>query len=324
MPNLYLTEQGAVLRKTSRSLRLEKEGKQIAEVEISKLDNVLVYGNIQVTIQALRLLLENGIELSLLSESGKLYGQLTPPFSKNIFLRKRQFELFSDERSCKLLAGPLIKAKILNSIEVLRQFSWHIDGLNYDSEIGELTRMAEQAESAPHLRTLIGIEGASAKIYFGAFGKAFKDNTLFNGRSKQPPRDPANALMSFGYVLITALIQSHLEAVGFDPYQAFYHSLTYGRPSLALDILEVFRAPVADRFAVKMFNLGVFKREDFNDSNVEGFRLKPEAIKRFFLRWDECLRKMDILKIIREQVDSLRKACLGEIKTPEYYLFKAK
>lgn len=324
MPNLYLTEQGAVLRKTSRCLRVEKEGRKIAEVETSKVENVLVYGNIQVTIQALRLLLESGIELSLLSESGKLYGQLTPPLSKNIILRKKQFELFGNEWNCHLLARPLTKAKILNSIEVLRQFSWHIDGLNYDSEIGELTKMAEQAESAPYLSTLNGIEGASAKIYFTAFGKAFKDNTLFNGRSKQPPRDPANALMSFGYALITSLIQSHLESVGFDPYQGFYHRLTYGRPSLALDILEVFRAPVADRFAVKMLNLGVFKREDFIDSPIDGFRMTPEALKRFFLRWDECLRKMDILKIIREQVDSLRKACLGEIKTPEYFLFKAK
>jgi len=324
MPNLYLSEQGAVLKKNSLALRVEKEGKQIAEVEISKLENVLIYGNIQVTTQALRLLLANGIELVLLSESGELYGRLTPPLSRNIILRKKQFELFNNEWNCHRQARPLAKAKIMNSIEVLRQFSWHIDGLNYDSEIDELTKLAEQAESAPYLSTLNGIEGASAKIYFSAFARAFKDKTLFSGRSKQPPRDPANAIMSFGYVLTTSLIQSQLEAVGFDPYLGFYHCLTYGRPSLALDMLEVFRAPVADRFAVKMFNLGVFKREDFTESAIEGFRLKPDALKRFFLRWDECLRKMDLMAAIRAQVDSLRKVCLGEIKAPEYYIFKAK
>jgi CRISPR-associated protein Cas1 len=324
MPALYLTEQGAILRKTSRTLVVEKEGKNIAEVEACKVDNVLVYGNIQVTTQAMRLLLENGIELTFLSEGGKMYGQLTPPLSKNILLRKKQFELFNNEWSCLGLARPLIKSKLLNSAEVLKQFSWHIEGFNCDTEIDTLTKFAEQAETTQLMSTLNGIEGAAAKTYFAAYTNAFKEKSLFNGRSKRPPRDPANALMSFAYVLLLGLIQSHLEAAGFDPYQGFCHKVVYSRPSLALDLLEVFRSPVADRFAVKMLNLGVFKNEDFIDQPIDGFRLTPEALKRFFQRWEECLTKMNLLVVIREQVDSLRKAVLGEIKTPEYYLFKAK
>jgi CRISPR-associated protein Cas1 len=323
MASLYLTEQGAILRKAGNCLVVEKNNVQLLEVEIQRLDTVVLFGNIHFTTQAARLLLENGIEMALLSESGHLFGQLTPPTGKNIVLRQKQFLLFSNSGVCLDQSKLLVEAKIQNSLSVLKQFTWNEKDLDLNREMADLGKAMDEIAPAPDAGVLNGIEGNAAKIYFGGFGKVFREPFLFNGRSKRPPLDPANALMSFGYVLLGSLIQAHLDAVGFDPFMGFYHDLSYGRPSLALDLLEVFRAPIIDRFVVKCFNLKIFKADDFSQSETDGFRLSPPALKRFFTRWNEHLRQQDFGGILQEQIESLRKFCMAETELPVYYRFRA-
>jgi CRISPR-associated protein Cas1 len=111
----------------------------------------------------------------------------------------------------------------------------------------------------------------------------------FDGRNRRPPRDPLNALLSFGYVLAGNEIQALLDGMGFDPYLGFYHQIDYGRPSLALDLLEEFRAPLVDRLCTRLLNLRVFQKEDFAGTPEKGVILKKESLKRFFPLWEQEL-----------------------------------
>lgn len=111
----------------------------------------------------------------------------------------------------------------------------------------------------------------------------------FTGRNRRPPRDPLNALLSFGYVLVGSEIQSLLDAMGFDPYLGFFHKIDYGRPSLALDLVEEFRAPLVDRFSLRLLNLGILSAEDFTRTPEGGMVLEREALKRYFAAYEKEL-----------------------------------
>lgn len=323
MANLYLTEQGSSLKKTGQKIVIEKEGNCLGEVAIHRLDSILVCGNIQCSTQSLRLLLRKGISLSLLSMKGQLYGSLTPVISKNVDLRLAQYELFRNVSACLEHSKTLVKAKLHNSKELLKQLSWNNTELDFSEHVNRIDRFAGKADNAQTLSELHGLEGSSARVYFHAYRQAFKNKALFNGRSKRPPADPGNAVLSFGYVLLTSMILSHLNASGFDPYLGFYHRASYGKPTLAFDLLEILRAPVVDRFALRAFNLGILKKEHFAAGTENDWMLTDRGLKVFFEAWDRHLRKAALIDILNYQIGALRKMFLNPGHPPEYYKFKA-
>ncbi len=324
MANLFIAEQGAMMRKSGRRILIEKDGQELVEIELHRLDTAVLYGNIQFSTQTLKALMRSGVEVALLSQSGKLYGQVTPPAAKNILLRKKQFDAFGSQDFCLAQSKKLMEAKFHNSLNLMKQLRWNNNSLDVSESIGSMKRQLKLVDSADSSASLNGIEGYFAKAYFKGYGTAFKDKFLFNGRTRRPPKDQANSLLSFGYVLLGSIIQAHLDAVGFDPYLGFYHKTSYGRPSLGLDMLETFRAPIVDRFVLKMFNLGVFKQSDFEASTRNGYRLNENALRRFFARWDEHIETVGFRGLLRTQCDSLAKVCKGELERPEYYLFSAR
>ncbi len=289
MATLYLTEQGSILRKTSDRLIVEKDHEILLEVPCLKLDTILIFGNVQVTTQALAELLDHGIELALLSTSGKLRGQLTPPNPKNIRVRMRQYELAHSEPSALDLARRFVRAKIANSAAVLTRLRRHAAGELPLTFIQELNATLPGIETAVSLESLLGLEGAAAARYFRALGRVAPSGFAFESRSRRPPRDPLNALLSFGYVLVGKEIQSLLDAMGFDPYIGLYHQVEYGRPSLALDLLEEFRAPLVDRFSLSLLNLRVLDRDDFHSTPQGGVLLGRESLKRYFPAYEKEL-----------------------------------
>lgn len=254
MATLYVTEQGAVLRKTGERLVVEKDRTVLLEVPCRKLDAVLIYGNVQVTTQALAELLEHGVELALLSAGGKLRCQLTPPKARNVPLRMRQYEVAASEAACLPLARELVRGKIANQAAVLRRFRVNHPEAVDAGDVAELERAAAGVDRAASLEILRGIEGAAAARHFRALAGMVPPELRFEGRSRRPPRDPVNALLSLGYVLAGNELQSLLDAMGFDPYLGFFHRLDYGRPSLALDLVKEFRAALVDRFVTGLFN----------------------------------------------------------------------
>ena len=289
MANLYLTEQGSVLRKTGERIIVQKDEEILLDVPCHKVESVLIFGNVQVTTQALHELFEHGIELALLTRTGRLIGQITSPTTKNIELRIEQFKRYWEEDFRLGLSRVFVHGKISNGLNLLRSFSYNHPECDLASEMGQMKSSLTEAPAASDIGVLMGIEGNAARRYFAGFAKMMRGPFTFEGRRKHPAPDPVNALLSFGYTLVFNEISSLLDGLGFDPYLGYFHSVEYGRASLASDLLEEFRASV-DRFTLYLINNNVFKDEDFYaNPKGEGVYLTREALKRYFLQYERQL-----------------------------------
>ena len=247
MGTLYLTEQGATLGRHSRRLVVYKNEEKIGEFSIINVDRIMLFGNIQVTTQAVAFLLDSGIDLCYLTSKGKYRGRIVPAESKNILLRVAQYERYLDDQFQLQISKALVSTKIKNSLGLIARYRSNYPELDFSQEIESLKRSLESVQLQNGVSSLLGVEGSSTAVYFRAFGRMFRKVGLeFTQRSRRPPKDPINALLSFGYTLVTNEILSFLFAVGFDPYIGFLHSLEYGRPSLALDMTEEFGFLVAN------------------------------------------------------------------------------
>jgi CRISPR-associated protein Cas1 len=295
---------------------VDKDGAVLLEVPCRKLDAVLVFGNVQVTTQALAELLDQGIELAFFSRSGKLRGQLTPPKARNIPLRMSQYELARTEDRSLQLAREVVRCKIANSAAVLRRFRRNHPESIEATAIDALDLSLASAATADSAETLRGIEGAAAARYFDLFGALVPKEFGFDGRNRRPPLDPVNALLSFGYVLVGNELQSLLDGIGFDPYLGFFHRVDYGRPSLALDLLEEFRAALVDRWTATLLNLKVLVREDFTATAEGAVLLGRQGMQRYFPAYEKELTSpfsvgdadLSFRQLFRRQAERLAKA----------------
>ncbi len=290
MAYLYITEQQSCLRKTGDRLLVTKEDATLLDVQCHKVDGVLIFGNVQVTTQAVHELMEHDIELAILTRTGRLVGQLTSPATKNIELRLNQFRRYDDPGFCLTYARALVSAKIGNGRNVvLAHARNHPDPL-LNSVAEELARSGQSAAQAVCIDALRGIEGTAARIYFGALSAMIRTDLPFDGRHKRPPTDPVNALLSLGYTMLFNEIAALLDGLGFDPYLGFFHAIDYGRASLAADLMEPFRAPVTDRFTLNLLNLGIFSKEDFKENPRGGaIYLREAALKRYFAEYESFM-----------------------------------
>ncbi|GIX48027.1 MAG: hypothetical protein KatS3mg131_2238 [Candidatus Tectimicrobiota bacterium] len=170
MATLYLTEQGAVVRKTGERLIVEKEGQELLEIECFKLDTILVFGTVHLTTPALIALLEHGIELAFLSMSGRLRGQLTPPKAKNVLLRMAQYQKGQDPARALALARAFVRGKVENALALLTRQHRNYPERGFDAYRQELQRLLRRIEAVPTLEALRGLEGTAARTYFQGFG----------------------------------------------------------------------------------------------------------------------------------------------------------
>jgi CRISPR-associated protein Cas1 len=290
MAVLYLTEQGAVLRKKSKTLVVDKAGEVLLEVPEFKVERVLIFGNIQITTQAVAFLLESGIETSFFTMNGKLKGKLTPLETKNVYLRLYQYKRYQNEDFKLRHAQRIIEGKIKNQIVLLQRYQRNHPEVDFTLSIDRLQEAINTLQIKKKVSTVLGVEGAATAVYFETFGKMFRKELKFDGRSRRPPKDPVNALLSFGYTLITNEILSLLSGMGFDPYIGYLHAIDYGRPSLALDLVEEFRHPIVDRLVLSSFNKEVFDAEDFEEKE-DGVFLKENSRKTFFLHYERSLQQ---------------------------------
>lgn len=316
MTILYVVTPGASIRKRGERIRvLSPDDELLADVEARHLEHVCMLSSVQVTTQALAEMLEHGVELAILSSRGQLLGQLTPPLAKNIALRRAQFDKERDPAFALAQAREVVAAKVSNQREVLARHGLDEPGEQAETRqaAGTIEQMLRQIPDVTDMAVLRGIEGACARAYWGAFGAMLKaDGVSFPGRRKHPAPDPVNGALSFGYVLLGNMLHALLDGLGFDPFLGFFHEESYGRASLALDLLEPFRAPVVDRFVVRAFNLRILRPDQFQDDGEGGLHLAPEALERFFREWEQTLHKLEVRLRIREQAEDLRAVFLGE------------
>lgn len=289
MATLYLTEQGTTLRKEQNRLVVERDGQILSEIHDFKVERVVVFGNVQLTTQAMSHLLARGIETTLLSLRGRLKGRLAPLESKNVLLRLRQYERTADRRFALDMARAIVGGKIVNCSQVLARHQRNHPECDFSGELAQLAETNRKASQVQSIESLRGIEGQAAAVYFEGFARMLRRSMLFSKRTRRPPKDPVNSLLSFGYALLFNEAIAALTAAGFDPYVGFYHGASYGRCSLALDLMEEMRPIIADRLALNVANREVVKPEDFARGEDGGIYLDGEGRKRFLREYERMM-----------------------------------
>ena len=258
---LYVQEQGASLGKSGDRLTVKEKGKLIHDVRLIDVSQVSLFGNVQVSAQALRELSARGIPVCHFSYGGWLNAITAGLIHKNVELRIRQFAVAADSRASLQLARQFVVGKIKNCRTLLRR---HLPE-EHAQVLGQLAELAQQAGRAACVETLLGTEGMAAKLYFAGFARLLKGGETFDieGRNRRPPKDPTNALLSFVYSMLARELTVVLQAVGFDPLLGVFHRPRYGRPSLALDLAEEFRPLIADSTVLMLVNNGEVSAESF-------------------------------------------------------------
>jgi CRISPR-associated protein Cas1 len=268
---------------------VQKEEEILLDVPCNKIESVLIFGNVQFTTQAIHELFEHGIEMAILSRTGRLIGQITSPSTKNIELRIEQFKKYWDREFRLNFSKAVVTGKITNCLNLIRLFSYNHPQIGFATETTDMQKSFNDILNSEEINSLMGIEGITAKNYFSAFGRMILGEFDFPGRKKHPSTDPVNALLSFGYTLVFNEIMSLLDGLGFDPYLGYFHSAEYGRASLASDLQEEFRA-VVDRFTLYLINDGIFKKENFyKNPKGEGMYLQRDAMKRYFKEYEKYM-----------------------------------
>ncbi len=234
------------------------------------------------------LLLDQGIDVSFLTSRGRLRGSLVAGQSRNVFLRLAQFDRWRDPEFRLAFSRSVISAKLTAQQRLLARHQRNHPGILEEDSPARIRELIEKVATAESVEVAQGMEGAAAAVYYRQFGRMLK-SVPFPGRKKHPSTDPANSLLSLGYVLLGNEIGALLEARGFDPAVGFLHGLRYGRSSLALDVVEVFRQPMIDRLTLRLLNLRQLAPEDFEGGET-GLRLSTEALKRYLSLYEEQLR----------------------------------
>ncbi len=319
---VYLTEQGSLVKRAGQRLLVVKEKQTLMDIPVFKVSQVMLFGNVTVTPQAMNMLLENGIDLAFLSTRGRIRGRLMSADSKNIYLRLAQYRRWTEEASRLMIGRSIVMGKIRTQLMMLDRYCRRSPEVavairKYIKSVEGCLRKANEADNIDSLR---GCEGLASSIYFKGFSLAVKGDYYFTGRQMYPSTDPVNALLSLTYTCLTNEVASYFEGKGFDPMIGFVHGIKYGRQSLALDMVEEYRHTVGDNFVLNLLNYKKIKTDDFERREKGALYLKEDVAKRFFQEWEKC--RLDaggigkpLVDLIKKQLGLMEKAVL---KNREY------
>ncbi|MYA18144.1 MAG: CRISPR-associated endonuclease Cas1 [Gammaproteobacteria bacterium] len=280
---VYVQSFRGKVAKEGQRLAITKDDGETTYARLAEISQLVVMGNVYVTTPTLHELMRRDIPITWQSHGGWFLGHTVGTGHANVELRTAQYRGSFDESVCLKLARGWVQAKIRNSRTLLRRNRRSED--ESDDVLVDLKRLADRAGRTRDLSTLLGIEGAAAARYFGEFNgllRNSRDEDLFdmNKRNRRPPTDPVNALLSFGYAMLTRTFVTVLSATGFDPYRGFYHQPRFGRPALALDMMEPFRPLIVDSAVITAINNGEIRPTDFVRSPI-GVALTDTGRKRF-------------------------------------------
>lgn len=290
---LYVDEPGCAIKKTGERILVAKENEIIRDIPLIHLGQVVISGNVNLTTPAMQTLLHEGIPVVFLSAYGRYHGALTPQISRNSLLRRAQHRVADSTEKCLALSKAFVHGKIWNMRTMLQRRKWRAEKGAEDTlapliaSIQAMHRMQKRISRAEDLTQLLGMEGNATAEYFRSFAFMLKSEMGFDfeRRSRRPPADATNALLSFAYSLLTADMMAAIQIVGMDPYLGFFHQLKYGKPCLALDLMEEFRPIIADSVVITLINTRQITPDDFAQ-NHGGWHLKPSARKKFYAAYE--------------------------------------
>jgi CRISPR-associated protein Cas1 len=270
MPTLALMEQGTTLGIEGEMFSVQKEGAVVNRVRMGEVDELLVFGSVALTPAAIAALLQRGIDTVFLTARGQYRGRLIGKPGKNVPLRLAQFDRLRDPAVATPLARALVGGKVANQRYVLLRSQREQRREDLAEATASLRRLMEALDGAMDVDAVRGLEGQAAAIYFGSFGKCIRNRQFsFTTRTRRPPRDPVNAMLSFAYTLLGAVMESAVLRVGLDPMVGVFHAPEYGRPSLVLDLIEEFRPVLVDALVLRVLNRREVAPEDFEEFQDE-------------------------------------------------------
>jgi CRISPR-associated protein Cas1 len=269
MGTVYISDEGAFVGKTDECLRVK--GKKQWEIPFIKIDGVVVLGRATVSPSAINELLERQIPLSFMTGTGRYLGHLEPEMTKNIFVRKVQWQAAGESEKAVGAVRGFVRGKLKNYRNILMRRERANSDAKLQSAIARLKQAIAPIKHTSDIDRLRGLEGSGSAAYFGTFSQLLQNNEFqFETRRRRPPTDPINSLLSLGYSLLRHDVQSAVNIVGFDPYLGYLHVERYGRPSLALDLMEEFRPLVVDTIVFSATNKRALSLADFTTEPLSG------------------------------------------------------
>ena len=336
---LYLQEQGSILRKEGERFSVEKEDRQINDIIVRRVDQILVLGNVSLTTPAMQYCMKNNIPITFISQHGSYFGRLEATTNDNSAVERFQYLRSLDEPFAFDIASRIVQAKIRNSrtmIQKRRAMAWESYGElkeKFDTTLSLMTSLAEHTKTCENMDALRGLEGKAAALYFELFGLLFKKELPFYTdafrRVRRPPTDPVNSLLSFGYTLLHNNVFSLVRMKGLNPYIGFLHAEDKGNPALINDLVEEFRT-IIDSMTLYTLNTGVLRNKDFYyRKDKAGCFLTDEARKKFLevfeqRMWEESLdpqsgKSMNLRRHIESQVVKISGVLAGTTTLYEPY-----
>lgn len=304
---LYVLTENSYLSKQGETICVHVGGTEKVRVPIHTLEAIMCFGNTTVSTPLIAFCGERGVGLSFYSDQGRFYGRIEGPVRGNVLLRTKQYSVAQSEQALAL-AKNFVATKIANSRNVLLRSARETNnaeaGQKLRNAAQEIAHLASQLQTAENHDQVRGIEGIVANRYFAVFNYMIKTDTddfVFEKRSKRPPLDRVNALLSFLYTLLTHDIRSALEGVGLDPAVGFLHAMRPGRPSLALDLMEELRSPLCDRLALSLINLRQLQADDF-ELTPTAVNMTDEARKTVLVAWQKRKREEITHPFLHEKI----------------------
>jgi CRISPR-associated protein Cas1 len=336
---LYVLTQGVTVAKSGEALVIENKGEKVDEVPLKDIAHVVLAGHVQISTEALHLLLSSQRVVSFLSAGGRLIGTASAPIAKNVTLRVAQYRAFDDVQKCLLLSRSIVETKIANQRIFIRR-----NAENSEKQLEQLSGLIDNCSKTDNIAGIRGLEGKAGQIYFEILPRLIRPKEIisssqqtfddllgnennegffrFNGRNKRPPKDPVNAMLSFGYTLLARDFLSALVGTGLDPYFGFYHVTELGRPALALDMMEPFRVLIVDSIVCRIVNTGEIKQKHFLCAKTEVMLNKEGKsvfIGAYERRMDELIThpvfgyKISYRRILDVECRLLGRFLIGEI-----------
>ena len=304
---LYVTTPEAYLSKDGLNVVVSVKQQEVFRIPAINIEGIVTFGYMGASPGLMKLCSDSGISLTFLSPNGRFVSRVQGATHGNVLLRKAQYALSDDEEWSLHVAQLMIAAKIQNYRNILRRYiRVYGDCQKVDAAVRVLDANKRYALHAEDMTKLMGFEGIASNAYFEVLPKLIlnqKEAFPFNGRNRRPPKDAVNAMLSLAYTLIANDCAAALEAVGLDPYVGFLHALRPGRTSLALDMMEEFRAYLGDRFVLSLINKRQITPKDFLYQGDNGVVLTDKGRKTFIAAWQNRKRETLIHPFLNEKVE---------------------
>lgn len=307
---LYVITPDKYLSLDGENIVMHSKDDTQTRLPLHNVEDIVIFGGRGASPALMNKCTEDNIGLTFMSRSGKFLARAEGAISGNVYLRREQFRIADDEARSLSVAKNFIIGKLFNSRYVIeravRDHSLQVDVDKLKNRSDLLSQAIVKCQNVSDIDTLRGIEGESAQLYFSVFDEFIlqqKDEFRFVTRSKRPPLDNVNALLSFSYSVATGMCTSALETVGLDPYVGFMHTDRPGRRSLALDLVEEFRAIMCDRFVISLINKRIINNGDFEKREDGAVLLSEDGRKVFLTHWQN--RKQDVVMhpFLKEKVE---------------------